>query len=370
MSVTLVEPRPPRPWAPVLFGHGSFVRDEHGDLQYQKDGELQFIVPVSGEFLRMQPTLNSRQTWPELVHATAPISRKDQHVVFLALNIAVACYDSRIVTEIGYTIYDTSERYFGARIGRWKPSFAPGCEAPLDRGRHIMRFAISNHYIVSDTADHHPGSCARANHTAQPYDFAFRRSISVPRSKVRETLENAFAQAAHRNLSPAAVRQGKQRRVVLLGWGPDLHPEAAKTSWYAGGRVLEFWDLGQHPLVRRRFPGVENTPPRFTECLDAFGITHRVCGLEIGCNAGNASVYTVRLLIALCHLTQEQREVVNAGGNLDMLAIAPGLECVLARVNRPPGMPQPPPPDEHVGYTRPPRPEVSSYRMIAFPEQQ
>ncbi|KAI5918044.1 hypothetical protein F4810DRAFT_726321 [Camillea tinctor] len=368
MASSSVQAIAPRAWAPVLFGFGRFIRDEYDNLKFQDDGELQYIVPVSEAFLNIEPTPFSRECWPEMTSAMATASpSRDTHVVFLALNVSTACYDTRIITEVGYTTYDTADRYFGANIQRWHQKFAQGCQAPLDRGKEIMKFAGTQHFIVSDTADHHPATCSQPYHSAQPYDFAFKKSITISREHLRNTLENVFHVAEHKNLEEDAINRGEKRKVVLLNWGPALHPTIKMTSWYKERQFLEFWDINQHPVIRNRFPSSVTAPPALVECLDTFGIGHRIRGLEIGRNSGNATVYLVRLLIVLCHLTQEQKDTINNGGSLDELDVPAGQENVLARINRLPGT-NAPPPNEHVQYTRPPRPQSDSYRMVRYSE--
>ncbi|KAI5925931.1 hypothetical protein F4810DRAFT_708018 [Camillea tinctor] len=77
----------------------------------------------------------------------------------------------------------------------------------------------------------------------------------------------------------------------------------------------------------RRFLSASTAPPALVECLDTFGIARRVYGLEIGRNSGNATVYLVRLLIALCHLTQEEKDIPPVS-----LASAVSADCHSRRI--------------------------------------
>jgi hypothetical protein len=206
---------------------------------------------------------------------------------------------------------------------------------PGPRGENITKIAQSRHFIVRDTAGHHPGTCNWPAHTAQPYYFSYRKSEFIDRNLITKTLEDAFESAVGQGLSSEAIKDGNRRAVVLVSWGEDtMHPMIKATSWYGKKQFFQHWDMREHALIRSRFP---TSNPTHITCLDVFGIQHRAHGKEIGHNAGNRSAFTLQLLIALCFLTQEQLGLVRNGANLTPSSKFPGVESVVARDNRPPG---------------------------------
>ncbi|KAI0545430.1 hypothetical protein F4679DRAFT_576180 [Xylaria curta] len=308
MSTALATPPPE--FLPVLLGHGSFIRGGDGKVQLDANRSPLFVIPpnkVTQEIL------------------------KDTSVVILCVSVNTHCHKADMITEVGYTILDTNAIYVGARSGRKKR--IPGCEAPGPRGENITKLAYSRHFIVKDTADHHPGTCKWPSHTAQPYHFSYRKSKDIDREEITETLEGAFHMAACKGLTREHVKEGTRRILVLVGWGDEnYHPQIKGTSWYTNSKFLEHWDIRLHPLVRGCLLN-----PVYLTCLEVFGIQHRAHGKEIGHNAGNRTAFTIQLLIGLCFLTQEELSSVRDGKDLASSSKFPGVESVLARDNRPPG---------------------------------
>ncbi|KAI0458932.1 hypothetical protein F5B21DRAFT_499994 [Xylaria acuta] len=321
-------PIPPPAFLPVLLGHGCFIRGEDGGVQSDGNRGPLFLIPTTDNFLEMKPSKESQQFWPADATEEIPMNTS---VVFLSIFVNIHCQKADVITEVGYTIYDTAAIYVGARTGRKKKH--PGCEAPGPRGENITKFAHSRHFIVEDTADHHPGTCKESNHTAQPYHFSYRKSKNIARKDITKTLEGAFNEAACEGLTREDVKRGTRRAVVLVGWGAEnYHPQIKATSWYRNSQFFQHWDIRQHPLVRERLP-----TPTYLTCLDVFGVQHRAHGKEIGHNAGNYTAFTIQLLIGLCFLTEAERFMVKSNQNLDPSPKFPGVESVLARDNRPPG---------------------------------
>ncbi|KAI0813879.1 hypothetical protein GGR55DRAFT_687494 [Xylaria sp. FL0064] len=319
----------PPAFLPVLFGYGSFVKDSNGKVKFDDDGKNPlYVIPPSDAFLEMKPSKESQQFWPVRETDTMP---KKTSVVLFSIVVNTHCEKPDVITEIGYTIYDMATIYDGAKGSRKKR--IPGCQAPGPRGENITRLALSRHFIVEDTGEHHPGTCKLAGHIAQPYYFTYRKSGYISRENVQKTVEEAFEKASNQGLTHDELKEGQRRAVILLGWGNEnLHPQIKATSWFEKKQYFQQWDVRRHPTVLEHIPN-----PTYITCLDVFGIQHRANDKEVGHNAGNNSAFTVQLLIALCFLTQEQRVQLKAGKNLEPTAKFPGVESVLARDNRPPG---------------------------------
>ncbi|KAI1360184.1 hypothetical protein F5Y08DRAFT_343926 [Xylaria arbuscula] len=317
----------PPAFLPVLLGHGSFVTED-GGTRLDSNGDPLFVLPPSDNFLVMKPSKEAQQFWPQGPSHNIP---KGTAIVLFSIILNTHCHQPNLVTEIGYTIYDTAAIFLGAKAAR--KSNIPGCVAPGPRGENITRLALSSHFIVDDEANHHPQTCNFPNHTAQPYNFTYRKSSVIPRTQIKRTLEEAWRKASHQNLTDAEYKLGQRRAVVLVGWGEqNHHPEIKSTSWYMNNLAFQQWDIRLHPLVRERMQN-----PTFLTCLDVFGIQHKARGNEVGHNAGNHSAFTIQLLIGLCFLTQEQLSQLRQGKNLEPNDRFPGVESVLARDNRPPG---------------------------------
>ncbi|KAJ8121751.1 hypothetical protein ONZ43_g1878 [Nemania bipapillata] len=318
---------PPPKFLPVLLGHGCFLRDGNGHVMFDENGNPFYLTPPTDHFLEMRPSKQAQQFWPTFPGQQIP---DDTSLVFLSINVNTDCRRKNLITEVGYTIFDTSAIYNGAKGSRKK---IDGCTAPGPRGENVTKFAFSRHYIVRDTASHHPGTCSSPTHVAQPYHFTFRKSEYIRRGQVQRTLEDAFNKAASEGLSQEATRKGDRRAVVLVGWGDgNYHPQIRATKWYTSHRFFQHWDIRQHHLIQGRLFN-----PTYIACLDFLGIQHCAFGREIGNNTGNHSAFTMQLLIALCFLTEEQRYRLSQGQNLYPISRFPGVESVLARDNRPPG---------------------------------
>ncbi|KAH8160506.1 hypothetical protein CIB48_g7745 [Xylaria polymorpha] len=318
---------PPPEFLPVLLGHGSFIRGEGGKVLLDGNQSPLFLIPTADDFLKMKPSKESQQFWPAGANQKIPMNTS---VVFLSIAVNTDCQNANKITEVGYTIYDTATIYVGARSGRRRH---PGCEAPGPRGENITKLAHSQHFIVKDTAHHHPGTCTQPNHTAQPYYFSYRKSKFINRHDIAKTLEETFNVAACEGITREDFQNGTRRKVVLVGWGDEnCHPQIKATSWYQNSQLFQHWDIRQHLLVRECLPA-----PTYLTCMDVFGIQHRAHGKEIGHNAGNHTAFTIQLLIALCFLTESERSLVKSNQNLDPGSKFPGVESVLARDNRPPG---------------------------------
>ncbi|KAI1125240.1 hypothetical protein F5Y10DRAFT_268283 [Nemania abortiva] len=309
---------PPK-FLPVLFGHGHFLRGQNGDIIFDGNGEPFYLIPQTDAFLEMKPSKQSQQFWP--ASSTQHIPEKTS-VVFLSITVNTLCQRPDTITEVGYTIFDTAAIYDGAKGSRKKK--VPGCMAPGPRGENITKLAFSRHFIVRDTAWHHPGTCHSPVHTAQPYHFSYRKSEFIYRGQIEKTLDEAFHKASCEGLSDENIRLGTRRTVVLVGWGDEnCHPQIRSTNWYRSGRFFQHWDIRQHHLVRGRLFN-----PTYLACLDLFGIQHRAHGREIGNNAGNHSAFTIQLLIGLCFLTEEQRNRLDQGLSLYPNPKFPGVESL------------------------------------------
>ncbi|KAI0517827.1 hypothetical protein F5B22DRAFT_602595 [Xylaria bambusicola] len=215
----------------------------------------------------MKPSKESQQFWPKLPNQ--PRIPNDTAIVLFSVSVNTDCKNADSVTEIGYTIYDTATIFHGAKGAR--KNNIPGCVAPGPRGENITRLALSSHFIVADTADHHPGTCESPAHTAQPYHFTYRKSNQIPRGQIQRTLEEGFWKASIQGITNPLIQRGERRVVVLVGWGEENHHAQIKaTSWYKNNEALQQWDVRLHPTVRERLPN-----PSFLTCLDVFGIQHR-----------------------------------------------------------------------------------------------
>lgn len=221
---------------------------------------------MADTFLYMRPSKESQQFWPASPAQEIP---KDTAIVLFSAILNTHCQNPDIVTEIGYTIYDTGNIFDGAKAGR--KNNIPGCVAPGPRGENITRLALSNHFIIEDQADHHPGTCKFPNHTAQPYHFTYRKSSVVHRGQIKHILEEAWTKASRQGLTNAEIQGGQRRAVVLVGWGDENHhAEIKSTSWYKDNLAFQQWDIRLHPLVRQPMQN-----PTFLTCLDVFGIQHK-----------------------------------------------------------------------------------------------
>ncbi|GAW13592.1 hypothetical protein ANO14919_029790 [Xylariales sp. No.14919] len=319
---------PPPEFLPVLLGHGSFLRDGGGNVRLDEKGNPFYVIPPTDDFLNMKPSKESQQFWPTEVTPAVP---KETSIVLFSITVNTDCERPEIITEVGFTLFNTAAIYDGAKGSR--RDRIPGCMAPGPRGENIVKFGLSRHYIVEDTKDHHPGTCRSPAHIAQPYHFTYRKSSFIKRADISKTLEAAFDRAAYDGIAQERIEQGDRRVVVLVGWGNEnLHPQIKATSWYRRKQFLEHWDIKHHPLVSRHEPD-----PTYLNCLNRFGIQHRALDKEVAHNAGNHSAFTVQLLIGLCFLTEEQRTQLQDGKNLEPNPRFPGVESVLARDNRPPG---------------------------------
>ncbi|GAP85167.1 hypothetical protein SAMD00023353_2201030 [Rosellinia necatrix] len=317
----------PPGFLPVLLGHGSFLRDRNDMLRRDGRGDPLYVIPTTDNFLEMRPSIESQQFWPARPGDGLPI---DTSVVLLSITVNTDCQAADTVTEVGYTIFDTAAIYTG--VGGRKTRI-PTCMAPGPRGENMTKLALSRHFIVKQTSYHHPGTCDSPVHTAQPYHFSYRKSEFIHNREVPQRLEEAFTRAACEGIEQGDARRGVRRVVVLVGWGDENHhPLVRATLWYTQRWFFEEWDVRKHPLVYRRMPN-----PTYLPCLEAFGIQHRAYDKEIGHNAGNRSAFTMQLLIALCFLTEDQRARIHRGLSLEPSDRFPGVESVLARVNRPPG---------------------------------
>lgn len=155
-----------------------------------------YLTPTTDAFLEMRPSKHSQQFWPTSLTKQVP---ENTSVVLLSIAVNTDCQREETITEVGYTIFDTAAIYDGAKGSRKKK--IPGCVPPGPRGENIIKFALSRHYIVRDTASHHPGTCNSPAHTAQPYHFSYRKSEFINRVQVRGTLEEAFNKASSEGLT-------------------------------------------------------------------------------------------------------------------------------------------------------------------------
>jgi len=351
----------PPPYLPVLLGHGSFLRDRAGNIRRDELGQPLYIMPPNDQFLEMKPSPESRQQYPFQRAERYP---NENSLVLLALSTNVDCRNPDLITEIGYTVFDTAAIYTGAKTSPWRKKALPGCEAPGLRGQNVAKLSTTRHFIIRDTAHHHPETCPSPHHTAQPYHFSFRKSTFIDRDEIAATLENAYKHAERENLTAEQVAAGYRRKVVLLLWGDcdrqsqgdddadnnddgtqkqkqpqNLHPVVKRTRWYSEKRFYQSWDVRLYELARRRFArSSQSKTPSLLAHLDAFGVNHKAHGVEIGHNAGNKTAFAIRLLLSYSFLTEEERATVLRGReNLRPEPAFPGVEAVLARDNRPPG---------------------------------
>lgn len=185
----------PPEFLPVLLGHGSFLRDEHGHARLDKYGSPLYLIPTSDNFLQMKPSKQAQQFWPANPARKIP---NNVSVVLLSIAVNTLCRRADIITEVGYTIYDTASIYDGAKRQKKR---IPGCMPPGPRGENITRLARSRHFIVQDTAYHHPGTCDSPAHKAQPYHFSYRKSDLIGRAQIAKTIEEAFTKASCEGLT-------------------------------------------------------------------------------------------------------------------------------------------------------------------------
>ncbi|KAI1828394.1 hypothetical protein F4861DRAFT_535354 [Xylaria intraflava] len=324
----------PRPWASVLLGNGLFLKDDKTAHRDSKDRELRSIIPDTENFLQIRPSIGCQQYWPLKTTSTGKTAGKSESVVFLVVCTGHACYDKRIVTEVGFTIFDTRERWVGGKYGAKSRARTEGCMALGDRGKNLVRLYDSHHYIVADTADHHNGTCADGRHNEKPFDFCYKKSSVILRRQLNTTLETAFSLAAKKGLDDFDIRWGKRRLVVLLSWGDELSDAISKTKWFKDTSFAEHWDVSEHQVLKRIFPrGIT-----FANALRAFGVPHTVGGFDIAQNCGNKSSFIMQLFWAMTLATAEQIKVIkhSKDGILKPWG-SPGVESVLTRDNLPPG---------------------------------
>lgn len=198
----------PPEFFPVLLGHGSFLRDEFGRARLDKNGSPLYLIPTSDNFLQMKPSKQAQQFWPADPAQKIP---NRTSVVLLSVTVNTLCQRADMVTEVGITIYDTASIYDGVK-GQKK--MIPGCMAPGPRGENITRFARSRHFIVQDTAYHHPGTCKSLTHKAQPYNFTYRKSEFIGRAQISKTIDEAFTTASCEGLTAVSYPKVLLRIVV------------------------------------------------------------------------------------------------------------------------------------------------------------
>ncbi|KAI1181457.1 hypothetical protein F5B17DRAFT_444982 [Nemania serpens] len=324
----------PPEFLPVLLGHGCFLKDEYGHVRLDSNGSPPYhLIPSSDNFLYMRPSKQAQQFWPADPAQKIP---NGTSIVLLSVAVNTLCMRPDLITEIGITMYDTASIYDGVKSTKKK---TPGCIAPGPRGEDITKFARSRHFIVQDTAYHHPETCHEQCHTAQPYSFTYRKSEFIPRAQILERIEQAFFRASCEGLSSDKINNGHRRVVVLVGWGEeDDHPQIKAASWYKKKEFFQYWNMKQHKAVVEHVKDLQ-----YLTCLETFGIQHRAHGQEIGFNAGNHTAFTIHLLIGLCFLTEKQRARLGQKESLEPSPKFPGVESVLARENRPPRSRQLPP---------------------------
>ncbi|KAI2637268.1 hypothetical protein GGS21DRAFT_468065 [Xylaria nigripes] len=355
----------PAPWAAVLLGHGSFLQST--DQVHLSDGELNYIIPDTASFLQMRPSIHCRQRWPFAKSSTGKAIDKYESMVFLVVCTGHACYDNRIVTEFGFTMFDTRDRWIGGKCGTSSRAKAEGCMPLGDRGMNMVRLYDSHHYIIADTADHHNGSCSNARHQEKPFEFCYRRSKIILRRDLNKTLEMAFSMAEKKGLEIADLKRGVRRPVTLLTWGRDVPDVICDTTWFRNVAFAEHWDISQHQLLKKSFPkGIT-----FADALRVFGVPHMVGTFDIAQNSGNRSSFTMQLLWAIALATGEQMDTIKGAdkdGNHRQVKPwgSPGVQSVLTRDNLPPG--SEPPGAEWIEYTQPPRPQTDSYKRVGFDE--
>ncbi|CAJ2509663.1 Uu.00g146890.m01.CDS01 [Anthostomella pinea] len=349
--------RPPPRWHALLLGRkGAFTRDLSGRIMTDALGNVRFRYSPSEQNFPIDSS--SFEHWPIHIGIAPQLPLPRIAVVFFAPVVNHACYDKRVVTEIAWSIYDTHERCYGARINP-RQTFQRRSSAG-DRGVSVRIFTKTFHRIIIETADHHPGTCANLlQHTARPYDFVFGKSGFTRRSDIKQTLEQAFDMARKWNLSPGQIASGAVRHVVHIGWGDEFHHAAIRsTDWYSQCLCLEQWDLEMHHIIRDRF---DTQKPSFEECLESLGLPTKINGYSIARNAGNQSAFAIHLLLALSFLTAEQVECLKDQQNLPLLDAKLGSEEVLTHANVPIGTPRT---SQRIAYTHQPRPTVSTYRRI------
>ncbi|KAI3337567.1 hypothetical protein HD806DRAFT_518383 [Xylariaceae sp. AK1471] len=326
----------PRPWAAVLLGHGCILGGTSSDTDNDPDSALHYIIPSTDDFLEIRPSIQCQQHWPLATTATGKAVKESDSMVFLVLCTGHACYDERIVTEVGYTIFDTHERWYGAKVDK-KPTAK-----------------------VDDTADHHNGTCGNPLHEEKPYDFCYRKSNFIPRHRLPDIIETAFSSASTYGLDPAAFLRGARRQVIFLSWGSHQPEAIQKATWYKETQFAEHWDLREHKILKI-LCDYRLYPPRLTDAIRAFGVPHTVNGFDISQNCGNKSSFIMRLLWALAFATSDQIRTIKDGVDLEEWG-TPSVESVLTRVNRPPG--SAPLPTRHIEYIQTARPSRDTYKIF------
>ncbi|KAI1812436.1 hypothetical protein GGS20DRAFT_591657 [Poronia punctata] len=342
--------RPTPEFLPVIFGHGTFLTE----LKHMRANHPAYLIPPHENFLELKPSLESRQLWPSPGPEKFP---KEGSVVILALAINADCRDAGLITEIGYTVFDTAAIYEGKKKSRGCRANLPGCVAPGPRGIEYARFCTTRHFIVEDTADHRPDTCDNPEHTAQPYHFSFRKSEKLPRDKIQHRLEAIYKHASTEGLRKEDADRGFRRTVVLAGWGgaSDTHPLVQRTTWFNNpNKVFQKWDILKYNPLNSRFHSdpflpPPNPPPSLIDHLDAFGVKHVVrdedtdyaanpdlmdFGAEIGYNAGNQTAFAIRLLLAYGFVTEDDKKLVDQKINLPPPSDFPGVSSILMWNNK------------------------------------
>ncbi|KAI1260284.1 hypothetical protein F5Y18DRAFT_432433 [Xylariaceae sp. FL1019] len=336
----------PPDFLPVLLQHGVFLKDKATGATTFRNGQPDSLLPPPGKSLETLPSLEAQRTWPTPApptptqthtpgHTPTPDYRDDS-VVLLAISVNTDCKDTNVVTEIGYTVYDTLAVTHGVnrdKFRRW--NVEEGIRAPDDRGQKIYIYGTTCHAIVRETRLHHPKTCREREHSAQPYHFAFRKSEFITAEQIPDKLHNVFKHASCTRLNNVEVKHGKRRPVVLLSWNGEVHDVIKSTEWYKNG-LFAHWNVRQQPTIRKRYDGGPYIS--LEAAWDGFGIEHKVQGMEIGNNAGNRSAFLMRLLIAVCFLTEEDHERVKQRINLKPAeGTLKGAESILVKSNLPPG---------------------------------
>ncbi|CAJ2509253.1 Uu.00g142790.m01.CDS01 [Anthostomella pinea] len=128
----------PREFLPVVLGHGCFMVDRSGRVKRDSKGQILYIIPIHNDFLKMAPSLAARQYWPR---GTAKQVPRKTSVVLLIPTINTACNDQRVVTKVGYTMFDRASVYhrIDKTVGGPRKPLA-GCLPPGIRGENIFKF--------------------------------------------------------------------------------------------------------------------------------------------------------------------------------------------------------------------------------------
>ncbi|KAI0015581.1 hypothetical protein F4780DRAFT_784036 [Xylariomycetidae sp. FL0641] len=315
-------------WAPVVFGRGKFMRDEHGRIVV-KDGQAQCSFGPA-DFLTRPLRLNDVDYWPVLGDA----SQVHHSPVFVAPIVRQHCLDRSIITEIAFTVYDTHERIHGTCLGK-KPSYTARYLPPGDRGSSIWKFAKTFHYVVQEHADHDMATCANANHTTTAFYNAFSKTQYIRQTEVTSVVNEIYAIASTWALSRQSISEGARRQVVLVTEdAAPLHACLAGSAWIRSGRCLDRWSVSGHAVLQSRYGGLEAS---LDDKLAALGVPATSNGTRLSANAANESALVIHLLVALCFLSPEQTSSLRQGASLPMLRQAVGTAFTMLRVNHPPG---------------------------------